>query len=164
MKNKGKIFEQNFKKSVPSSIFYYRFRDGTGNFNGQKNENVRFQQKNMCDCMLFDGNNLYLLELKNHKGSSLPFSCIRENQLKELSMAQYYSNVISGIIINFEDNEKCYFMFINQITDFIRTSDRKSIPIKYCQENGILIEMEKLKTNYKYNINKMINDLKNKSH
>ena len=155
---RGQRFEQNFKKSVPDNIFFYRFRDGTANW--QHNDLVRFQQKNICDCMIFDGEYLFLLELKNHKGKSLPFSCIRKNQLKELSLNQRFKNVKCGIVINFEDLEECYFMFICDVTDFIRKSDRKSIPIDYCRKKGIKIVQKKLISNYKYDIISMLEAIK----
>lgn len=156
--NKGKNFELNFKKSVPEDIFYYRLRDSASSWGG--NEEVRFASSNICDSIMFDGSYLYLLELKNHKGKSLPLSCIRENQIRELALSSIYKNVISCIIINFEDVEECYCLFIDHIKDFERINDRKSIPIQYCQENGIKIEMTKLKTNYKYNISKFIKEIK----
>ena len=155
--NSGKRFEQNFKKSVPNNVFFYRFRDGTANW--QHNDLVRFQQKNICDCMIFDGEMLFLLELKNHKGKSLPLSCIRDNQIKELSLNQIYKNVKCGIVINFEELNECYFMFICDITDFIRKSDRKSIPIDYCREKGIKIANKRLRTNYKYDIENLLKDI-----
>ena len=158
MKNKGKLFEENFKKSVPDNILYYRFKDNTSNW--QHNNLVRFTQSNICDCMLYDGDILVFAELKNHKGKSIPFSCIRENQLKELSMFQYYKNTKCVVIINFEDLEECYCLFIADLVDFIRTSDRKSIPIEYCREKGIKIENRRLRTNYRYDIKKMIELIK----
>ena len=32
--NSGKIFEKNFKASIPSGVFYYRLRDSTASFYG----------------------------------------------------------------------------------------------------------------------------------
>lgn len=159
MKNKGKVFEESFKKSVPDDILYYRFKDGTANW--QHNNLVRFQAKNICDCMLYDGDILVFAELKNHKGKSIPFSCIRENQIKELSMYQYYKNTKCVVIINFEDLEECYCLFIADLSHFIRTGDRKSIPIEICREIGIKIENKRLRTNYRYDIKKMMGEIKN---
>lgn len=157
--NKGKNFEQNFRKSIPEDIFYYRLKDTASSYYGG-NDNLRFSQTNMCDSIMFDGNYLYLLELKNHKGKSLPFSCIRENQIKELALNSLFKNIKSCIIINFEELEECYCLFIDDIEHFIRQGDRKSIPVDYCRENGLKIEMVKLITNYKYNINKFLKGIK----
>ena len=156
---KGGQFENNFKKSVPDDILYYRFKDNTSNW--QHNNLVRFTQSNICDCMLFDGDILVFAELKNHKGKSIPFSCIRKNQIKELSMYQYYKNTKCVVIINFEDLEECYCLFIADLSHFIRTADRMSVPVEICREIGIKIENKRLRTNYKYDIKKMMEEIKN---
>lgn len=149
MINQGKLFEQDFKNSIPVNVFFYRLRDGTGNFTGSKNENVRFQASNMCDYILFNGK-LYLLELKSHTGKSLPFTAIRENQLKELSKAEAYPDIIPGLIINFRDIEKTYFVHIRDIDYYMTHSERKSIPVLFCQEYGVEIVGVKKKTRYRY--------------
>lgn len=154
---RGGIFETNFKKSVPSNILFYRFRDGTSNWD--KGTMTRFQQKNICDCMLFDGNYLYFVELKNHKGKSLPLNCIRDSQIEELTKYSKYKNTICGIVINFQDVEECYWLFISQINSFITSINRKSIPIDFCRENGIKIANKRLRTNYRYDIDNMLKDI-----
>ena len=45
MKNQGKIFEENFKKSLDldnHELFYYRFKDSPASFGNQENDFVRF--------------------------------------------------------------------------------------------------------------------------
>ena len=153
----GKRFENNFKKSVPSDIFFYRFKDGSSAWGG--NDKVRFQSSNICDCELFDGSRLYLLELKSIKGKSIPFGNIRENQLKELSEAQKFKNIIAGIVIEFNELDRVFFMHINDITDFIRASDRKSIPLDYFKEKGIEIEVIKKRVNNGFNVKKLLLDI-----
>lgn len=154
----GKKFERNFKKSVPSEVFFYRFKDSASAYYGG-NENLRFSNKNICDCMLFDGTKLYLLELKSTKGKSLPFGNIRENQLKELSLATYYQNIVSGLVIEFSDLDRCFFMNISDITDFMRIGSRKSIPIDYCADKGIEIEIKKKRVNNSFNIKKLLEEI-----
>ena len=157
--NNGKRFENNFKNSVPSNVFCYRFKDGTANFNGARNINVRFQAKNICDFMLFDGKKLFLLELKSHKGKSLPLSCVRPNQIAELYKASIYTNVVSGIIIHFSDLDEIYFIEINKYIEYVKNNqDKKSIPILFLKENGILIECEKKEINIKLKLNEFINN------
>lgn len=158
-KNNGKRFEQNFKKSITEDIYYYRFKDGTASWGSNNANNIRFQAKNICDCLLFKKPNLYFLELKNHKGKSIPLSCIKENQIKELTNADKYNGIISGLVINFEDIDRCFFVHIANINDFIENEDRKSIPIKYCEKFGVEIETKKLKVNSRYNIIKMIENI-----
>ena len=127
--NSGKRFEENFKKSVPDNIFYYRFRDGTSSWD--KGSQTRFQQRNICDCQLFDGDYLYLLELKNTKGKSLSLNNIRKNQIDDLMEASEYANIVAGLVVNFADVEQTYFMEIKLAYYwFYEQTERKSIPIK----------------------------------
>lgn len=164
--NSGKRFEENFKKSVPDNIFYYRFRDGTSSWSDKacegcpKNKNLtRFQSKNICDCQLFDGNYLYLLELKNTKGKSLSLNNIRKNQIDDLMEASEYANIVAGLVVNFADVEQTYFMEIKLAYYwYYEQTERKSIPIKAFRDGCIKIQAKKLKTNYRYDIQGFIKD------
>lgn len=162
MKNRGKIFEENFKKSVPKEVLYERFKDGTANFRGNGNENVRFQAKNVCDCFLFDGSVLLYLELKSHKGKSLPFSCIRQNQVEQLIERQSHKNTISGLLIEFSDLERVFYLNIADFMHFTTDMSRKSIPFEFCRDKGIEVEVQKLRTNYRYNVEKLYEDVINR--
>lgn len=161
MKNRGKIFEECFKKSVPSDILYERFKDGTSNWN-RSDSMVRFQAQNVCDCFLFDGSVLFYLELKSHKGKSIPLNCIRKNQVKELSERQTHKNTIAGLLIEFSDLERVFYLNIDDFNDFVLNNDRKSIPFDYIRDVGIEVEVSKLRTNYRYNVTKMLDDIVNR--
>lgn len=153
----GKRFENNFKKSVPSDIFFYRFKDGSSAWGG--NDKVRFQSSNICDCELFDGSRLYLFELKSTKGKSIPFTNIRDNQLKELTEASKFKNIIAGIVIEFNELERAFFIDITKVIEFMKTSDRKSIPLDYFKEKGIEIEVIKKRVNNGFNVKKLLLDI-----
>ncbi|MCT4544542.1 MAG: Holliday junction resolvase RecU [Vallitalea sp.] len=159
-KNAGKQFEDDFKASIPKEVFYYRFRDGTANFNGQKNENVRFQQYNICDCLLYKGNRLFLLELKSTKKKSVPFSMIRKTQIDQLLKASPHKNIIAGFIFNFREHEETYYLDVITIKNYIDTADRKSFPIDWVRDNGVLIQQRKLVKNYRYNVQDFINEFR----
>ncbi len=146
----GKRFEQNFKNSVPEDVLYYRFRDGTSAW-GQ-GENTRFQASNMCDCFLFHVNRLIFCELKNHKGKSIPFTAIRENQLLEMQKAGTYVGVSPMLIVNFEDVEECYALNMYAVQKYIDMDIRKSIPIDYFKEFGIQIPCTRKKVNTVYDL------------
>ena len=150
--NSGKRFENNFKESVPKGVFFYRFRDGTSSWDS--NESTRFQASNICDCMIFNGS-LFLLELKNHKGKSIPFTCIRENQINELVKAQH-CGVKAGFVFNFQDLEEAYFIDAYTINDYMVDNERKSFPYIWCEQMGVKLENKKLRTNYRYDLNKML--------
>lgn len=156
--NSGKRFEADVKASVPDNVFYYRFKDGTANFTGGTNENVRFQAQNICDCLLYTGHNLYLLELKSHKGTSLPFSAIRKNQLDELSKASLHDGVIAGFLIHFADKERAFFCKVDDVMYFMSHEGRKSIPVSWCEMWGKEIKGRKLKVNYRWDLEGWINN------
>lgn len=148
--NIGKLFETEFKNSIPENCFYYRFNDGTSSFGG--NDKVRFQAKNICDCMVMSSKGiLYLLELKNTLGSSLPFSNIKANQINGLAEINH-KFIKTYFVICFRTKEKCYMVEAQKIKDFIDNTDRKSIPLSWCDNNGIEIVMEKKRTRYKYKL------------
>lgn len=149
MKNPGKVFEEDIKKSVPKEYWIYRFKDGTANFSGSKNENVRFQAHNICDFMIMTKENLILLELKSHKGSSIPFSCIRKNQIEEMTKIEH-SKIKSYFLLNFRDSENTYAVLATVLKKYIENSNRKSVPISWCEENGVKIMAIKKKIRYEY--------------
>lgn len=161
MKNLGKIFEQNFRKSIPETndIFYYRLKDSASSYYGG-NEKLRFSQDNIADAFMFYTNDyvnlLLILEFKHHKGKSLPLSCIRKNQLVEMTNASKKSQVLPMIVVFFSDVEKCYSLDIELVNKFIEESNRKSIPIEFFEQYGIPINVEKLKTNYRYDVEKWL--------
>ena len=155
--NSGKRFEQNWKNSIPKDIFYYRFRDGSSSWGG--NDKVRFQQTNICDCLMFDGDYLYLLELKSTKGKSLPFNNIKKHQIEDLLWANEYANTICGLVVEFSVLTECYFIEIGRFKAFYDSTNRKSIPIDYLRKNGIKIGTEKKKINSKFDVKKFINNV-----
>lgn len=159
--NKGKIFEQDFKKSLPelNDLFFYRFKDGTANWSGEKNQNVRFQQHNIADCMIFYKGKLFILELKAHLGKSLPLYCIRDTQFFEMCEASQKDGVIPMIVTFFYEIGECYAIPIDSIKQFRLDNDRKSIPLSYIQENGFKIDCELKKTHYKFDIVNFLNKI-----
>lgn len=153
--NAGKSFETDFKNSIPDSIYYLRLNDAGGWSNA---ENTRFTTSNVADCILYYNFHMYLIEFKSHNGSSLPLSCIRENQLKGLYQA-HLRHVISGYVINFRQHEETYFIYACDINDFIKTVDRKSVPMSYIQDKGYKINQTKKRTRYTYDVVKMLTDI-----
>lgn len=158
---KGGRFEKDFKDSIEDYMFYYRFRDGTANFGGDKNENVRFQQKNICDCMIFF-KKLYLFELKSHKGKSIPFSCIRDNQVTSLLTASRFDGIEAGLLFNFSDLDETYYIDIIQIRNFINSAERKSFPVAWCREQGIQVRQQKKIKHFRYDIATLFFQIDNK--
>lgn len=165
--NEGKRFEEDFKNSVPSDVWYYRFRDGTGNFQGGKNENVRFQASNIADNQLFYRGTLYVLELKSTKNTSIPYSMIfnkdsKSNMRKKRDLldASNHNGIVSGYVVNFRKYNRTWFMTSLQLEQFLNDYQhiRSSIPVSFFNENCLIIEQEKKVSRYRYNIKKFINE------
>lgn len=154
--NAGKAFEQDFKNSIPSDTYYYRLRDGTANFAGKGNDNVRFQQKNICDAILYRYPHMHLIELKSTTGKSIPLS--RLTQYKDMIKA-HSKGLFVGFIFNMRGAEETYYMLIDDITRFIQYESRKSIPIAYMQEHGLRIEQQLKRTRYAYNVSEWLDKL-----
>lgn len=155
--NNGKKFEQDFKNSVPTNVWYYRFRDGTASFyGGGDGNNIRFQQNNICDCEIFTGSKLLLCELKSHKGKSIPFNCIRENQIKQMSEAGQFGSIIPLLIINFADCERAFAVHISNFKSLMETSPKKSANITEIQEIGQEIVCTKKISHYRYGVDDLL--------
>lgn len=155
--NSGKRFEANFKASVPPNVFCYRLRDGTGAWDEGKK--TRFQSKNMCDYILFDGHELVLAELKSHKGKSLPLTAIRGNQVEQLKAATKFENVIPLLIVYFEDTQECFYLGATALAEFIEKGERKSIPIEYFVSRGVKIPTRKKKVNTTHDLRVLFGEL-----
>ncbi len=155
-KNPGKKFEEDFRKSCKKipSLFYHRLKDGTSSW-GSSESRTRFQCNNPCDVFLYKFPILLALELKHINGKSLPFSNIRENQIKELTeFSSKYYGIICGFLVMFSSVERCYFLSIDKFNEFIEnnTESRKSIPLSYFTENGIELKCSKKKVSFTYGI------------
>lgn len=150
-KNIGKVFEDEIKSSIPNEHWFYRFKDGTAGFTGNKNENVRFQAKNICDCQVMVRDTLFLLEMKNTMGTSLPFSNIKSNQIEGMSKVEH-SNIKAYFLICFRVKERTFAIDANSLKSYMELSGRKSIPMQWLIDNAINIPMIKKKVKYKYDL------------
>lgn len=157
----GKIFEGEFKASLKDScrFYFYRFRDGTSSWGG--GEKTRFQAKNICDCLVFDniGGVLYFVELKSYKGKSVPFSCLRRNQIVELSEAARGARTVSLVIFNMRDVQKTYAVEIDSVVRYMADSERNSFPLSFFEEDGFLISQELKRERYKYGLEELFDGM-----
>jgi len=166
-KNIGKIFEQNWKKSIPNNVFYYRPPDSAQSFG--TNETLRFSAKSPCDCFMFDGDFLYTIELKSVGTKSISFErektdkgIIHKHQIDNLQKFSTYKNIISGFIFDFRLSDKTYFCAIDNLLNMIAMLDKKSFNetdlIKWC--DIIMINKRKLRVNYRYDVNTFLQEVK----
>jgi recombination protein U len=159
--NAGKDFENDFIKSVPETIYHYRFKDGTAAW-GQ-GENTRFQHDNICDFLIHDGRML-LLELKSHLGKSFPYTAVmgsydkekgkwtKEKQLNDLEKASHFDRIITGYVFNFRQLNLTYFVPVRHVHYYFYHSDRKSFPLEFIQQYGVQIGQQIKKVHYRYDV------------
>lgn len=158
--NEGKKFEADLKSSIPNTCWLYRLRDNASSFaNGT---NTRFTSSNICDYILFDDitKTLFLIECKSTKGTSIPFSMIRDNQIKGLKESGKHK-LVSGFLINFRnEGNDTYFILIEDFLKMIGIIKKKSFNKTDLENFGATkIESTRKRTRYTYNIQKMINEL-----
>lgn len=153
MNNPGKIFEEDFKKSVPEEMLLLRQKDAGG---WGKSSSTRFTISNICDFVLFTGHRLFMLELKSFKGKSFSITNVRENQTKGLTHCSGKQGVKSGFILNFRDYNRTFFLSIEEFNQFIRENTRKSIPLEHCEEFCIELRAKRKVTRYRYDITEFI--------
>jgi recombination protein U len=113
----------------------------------------------MCDCEVYvpGTGRLFFLELKSHKGKSLPLSAIRENQVTELAKAATYQGIIAGFIVNFQDMGRSFFAAATGIQYFRITEDRRSIPLSWFEQYATEIPGQKKKVHYRWDIQRILN-------
>lgn len=139
----GKIFEDEIRKSFPEDFYIERYKDDTAGFYGVSNP---------ADYRLYKYPYTFLLELKTHKGKSLPIDKIRPNQIQGMERAILHKGIYGGFIINFRDLEETYYITVQDMIRYINSTERKSIPVEWCRENGVRIEQEKKRVRYYYNL------------
>jgi len=100
--------------------------------------------------MIFYKGNLFILELKSHKGKSLPLNCIREKQFIEMDKANLKNNVFPMVIIYFSDIEECYALKISSIIALKNENKTKSISLPFARQNGFKINSRKLQTHSRF--------------
>lgn len=172
IRNQGKIFEDDFIKSLNSDVWHKRLNDNAASWgNGT---NTRFASTNECDFLLFDckSRTLHALELKSTQGS-LTFwrkdfeekdgkkksYNIKRNQIQGLQrFSQYLMNC--GFVFNFRNHDnRTFFVMIDEFLNYTNTLDKKSININdVLQMNPIEIENEILRTHYRYNLDKFLGE------
>ena len=132
-------------------------RDNASSFSG--GNNTRFASSNICDYILFDDmtRTLYLIECKSTKGTSVPLSMIRNNQIEGLQEASKH-NLVAGFIVNFRNkNNDTYFIEICDFNNMMNEIQKKSFNVKDLEEyNAIYIESKLKKVNYSYDVQNFV--------
>jgi penicillin-binding protein-related factor A (putative recombinase) len=157
---------------MPDYVLVKRLNDNAASWSG--GNNTRFASNNECDFILFNDNTrtFYGLELKSTKEKSLTFwredfedktkkqtFMIRKCQIVGLQKWSKHVGVF-GFIINFRSfNNKTYFVSIDDFLTYTSTLSKKSINIDdVLKMNPIEIDNHILRTNYRYDIDKFLDD------
>lgn len=162
-KNRGKIFEEDFKNSIPDDVYYLRIKDQASGF-GQNN-NLRFSARNPFDALMYCYPYLFLLELKSTKGTSFNFDgsspMIKQHQIDELTKATQYKGIIPGFVFNMRKYKKTYFLHINDFNKLVQSLNKKSINQNDIVNAGAIEVIGKIKrVRYKYYIGEFIKNLR----
>ena len=124
--NLGKTFENNFKdnwkKCFPQS-FIYRLSDQMSGY--------RYTSSNICDFICFNNKILFLIELKSHKGASLPF--VNITQYEKLKGKVGIPGVRAGIILWLYEKDIVMYIPISTITQ-MKSDGKKSVGLKAIEE------------------------------
>ena len=103
---------------------------------------------------------LYLIECKSTKGTSVPLSMIRNNQIEGLQEASKH-NLVAGILVNFRnENNDTFFILIDEFIDMMNSINKKSFNIKDLESIGATrVASTQKRTRYTYNIEKLVGEL-----
>ena len=180
-KNKGKVFEEQFKKSVNKleGVLFERFPD-SNKFGQGGNSQTRFTLQSPCDCFIFDGCRLYYMELKHTDNTSISFNqppyekiknktlMIKPHQVKSLMERSEYDKVNCGLVLDFADRQNSkgdiiqggtYYIDINTFVGWASAVPKKSINQQDAEMIGIKINRELLVKNYTYDIERLLNSI-----
>lgn len=166
VKNMGYVLQDNIKKSCEKQdILFYRFKDSPFSF--ANSEKTKFTTNNICDCMMFLANKLLFVELKSTKGKSFSFTEHSLRQLNDINKIIHNKNgykrfnVYGCFIIEFRELEETYFIEVQNIIEYLKENNTKTINIqKYVKDNRFIkIEQKLLRKNYTFDVRKLFIDL-----
>lgn len=171
-KSPGKQFEHSIAKSAEEQgVFHLRLKDV--NLPPDIRTRVKLPQ-NPYDCLMYYKLHLFPVEFKSTKQKSFSFSnsIIKEHQIKNLLKVSKYENVIAGFIFNFrEPEDQTYFVDIDSFIAYKDIAEngkehtykskvnKSSIPLGIIKEIGTPLTSVKLKTNYRYYLNQLFDEL-----
>ena len=118
--------------------------------------------KNKFDCLIYLKPYNLPVELKSTAQKSLSFDekIIKSHQIKGLLEAEQYDGVIPGFLINFRKYEnKTFFLHINDFINYKDNTNKKSLPLSYCEEKGFEINNQIKIKYYFYDIEEAINEI-----
>lgn len=176
-KNEGKKFESILKSSAPPYLKITRIPDPPQSFT--QRDDTKYSKKNPYDFEIFDSLHRiqYSWELKSTSQKYLTYHTsekdekekkpanIQWHQIEGLTKASEYDNCLSGFMFNFRldsGEQLLYFMNIKDFNRFRMNTDKKSLNIMDISLNGgIKIKGEKLRVNYRWNLDEFLESQSN---
>lgn len=176
MKNKGKVFEEDFKKSVPSYCFCHRLKDSAMAYNNSKQ--TKFTWDNPCDFFVFNSTShlFYAIELKSTKYKSMTYATSKEedegknkkmikyHQLESLRKLAEYDGIYAGLLLNFRDEEsgyeRTYYISIERFDAMCKRINKGSFnEIDLIQNFALKVNGQKKRVHYRWDIGDMLSDI-----
>lgn len=147
MANPGKYFEDDFRKSISNNeVGLQRLYDVTGGRSGL----------HYCsDFIAYKYPHEFYLELKSTKGCRMNFNYISKGQYDGLLEKSQIVGLYAGVLINFREVEKTFFVEINTIRA-LKEAGCKSISYEDAKELGVELEGIKKKVKFIYNVDKLL--------
>ena len=87
---------------------------------------------------------------------------IHLHQIESLKKFATFKSVVSGFILDFRKSDNTYFIYIEDFLHIIELVDKKSVNESDLKTYGdpVLINKTKLRVNYRYDVEKFLNDVK----
>jgi len=150
--NLGKKFEDVIRESflkVPG-VSIDRLRDAP-----RKMKNV----DNPSDFIVYKYPHEIYVECKSHKGNTLPFSCIREEQLRGMEEKSLIDGVKAGIIVWYIDHDVTVWIPICDVLCWFKEGN-KSINVKDLSKmKHIVIQGKKKRVYFNYDMEEFLRRL-----
>lgn len=131
----GKKWEEKFKKTWAEQFpnnFLYRLPDQQSMYKGYSS--------NPCDFFAMMPSELLLIECKEHKGNTFPFSAFR--QYDTMVSVSKYKSLVCGLLIWFSEHGKVVWCPIEEVQRIKEELGAKSINVKMIGDpNYKLIEV-----------------------
>lgn len=150
--NQGKKFEDAVQTSFEKveSVSIDRLRDAPKRLKGVDNP---------ADFIVYKTPHEVYVECKSHKGNTLPFSCIRETQLKGMTEKSMKPGVVAGFMIWFIDYDLTVWVSIDMIKTMMWFG-YKSLNIKDLEKiPHLVINGKKKRVYFDYDMAQFLEDL-----
>ena len=158
--NKGKPFENAVRKSfekVPG-VSIDRLKDASLVRTRTKTKKLK-GVNNPSDFIVYKKPHEVYVECKSHKGNTLPFSCIREEQIKGMLEKSLIMGVTAGLIIWYIDHDLTVWVPIDVVVTLMNFG-YKSINIKDLDKvPHLVIPGKKKRIYFDYDMKQFLEDL-----